>query len=204
MSAKLFPRRNLIALRELALREVADNVEDDALELDARSTNTQTPSVEFCNIHKRVLVCVSTYPNSVQLLRRGTRIAGYMNAPLYVAFVGNPDRFLTKEESLYIETCEKLCKEFGGTFIRVTNHDIAQAIADVACKYRITQIVIGESQRSRWKILLKGSLTQKLVRLLKNIDLHIIATDKKICHVVREAMKCHSKGLKLKVKNDEW
>jgi len=166
-----FQRRNLIALRELALREVADNVEEDAIAC--------TPGAEFCNIHERVLVCLSTYPNSVQLLRRGARIAGYMNAPLYAVFVEAPDRFLTKEESLHIETCDKLCKEFGGTLIRVKSHDIATAIADVAQKYHITQIVIGESQRSRWKILLQGSLTQKLVRLLKNIDLHIMASDKK-------------------------
>lgn len=174
-----FQRRNLIALRELALREVADNVEEDALELSARSASVNSVAGEFCNIHERVLVCLSTYPNSLQLLRRGARIASYMNAPLYVVFVANPDKFLTKEESMHVETCERLCKEFGGTFIRVTSYDIAQAIADVACKYHITQIVIGESQRSRWKILLKGSLTQKLVRLLRNVDLHIMATDKK-------------------------
>jgi two-component system sensor histidine kinase KdpD len=174
-----FQRRNLIALRELALREVADNVEEDALELSARSANVNSISTDFCNIHERVLVCVSTYPNSLQLLRRGARIASYMNAPLYVVFVADPDKFLTKEESLHVETCEKLCKEFGGAFIRVKSYDIATAIADVACKYHITQIVIGESQRSRWKILLKGSLTQKLVRLLRNVDLHIMATDKK-------------------------
>ncbi|MBD2360478.1 sensor histidine kinase KdpD [Anabaena minutissima FACHB-250] len=165
-----FQRRNLIALRELALREVADNVEEDAI--------ATTPNGQFCNIHERVLVCVSTYPNSVQLLRRGARLAGYMNAPLYVLFVADPDRFLTKEESLHIDTCEKLCREFAGTFIRVTNSNVANAIAEVAEKYHITQIVIGESQRSRWQILLKGSLTQKLVRLLKNIDLHIIASEK--------------------------
>ena len=65
-----FQRRHLIALRELALREVADNVEDDAATLKGQS----------CNIHERVLVCLSTYPNSLQLLRRGARIASYMNA----------------------------------------------------------------------------------------------------------------------------
>ncbi|MEH1970715.1 universal stress protein [Nostoc sp.] len=167
-----FQRRNLIALRELALREVADNVEENAI--------ATTPNGQFCNIHERVLVCVSTYPNSVQLLRRGARLANYMNAPLYTLFVADPERFLTKEESLHIHTCEKLCKEFEGTFIRVTNSNIANAIAEVAEKYRITQIVIGESQRSRWQMLLKGSLTQKLVRLLKNIDLHIIASEKMV------------------------
>ena len=167
-----FQRRNLIALRELALREVADNVEENAI--------ASTPNGQFCNIHERVLVCVSTYPNSVQLLRRGARLANYMNAPLYTLFVADPECFLSKEESLHIHTCEKLCKEFEGTFLRVTNGNIANAIAQVAEKYRITQIVIGESQRSRWQMLLKGSLTQKLVRLLKNIDLHIIASEKMV------------------------
>ena len=133
-----FQRRNLIALRELALREIADNVEDHAV---ASSYQGQ-----FCNIHERVLVCVSTYPNSVQLLRRGARIAGYMNAPLFAVFVTNPDRFLTKEESLHIETSEKLCQEFEGTFIRATSNNVAQSITEIAEKYRVTQIVIGASQ----------------------------------------------------------
>ena len=89
-----FQRRHLIALRELALREVADNVEDDAATLKGQS----------CNIHERVLVCLSTYPNSLQLLRRGARIASYMNAQFYAVFVNDPDRFLTKAESLHVET----------------------------------------------------------------------------------------------------
>ncbi|MEZ2239837.1 sensor histidine kinase KdpD [Microcoleus sp.] len=163
-----FQRRHLIALRELALREVADNVEEEAATLKGQS----------CNIHERVLVCVSTYPNSLQLLRRGGRISSYMNAPFYVLFVENPDRFLTKSESLHIETCQKLCQEFNGQFLRVQSQNIAKAISDVAKQYRITQIVIGESQQSRWKLLLRGSLTQQLVRSLKHVDLHIIATEK--------------------------
>ena len=171
-----FQRRNLIALRELALWEVADNIEEEAIEQEANGTTSEG---KYCNIHERVLVCVSTYPNSVQLIRRGARIASYMNARLYILFVDNPDRFLTREESLHIHNCEKLCGEFGGDFLRVTSYDISGAIAKVAKEYRITQIVIGESQRSRWKLLLRGSLTQQLVRLLKNIDLHIIASDKK-------------------------
>lgn len=165
-----FQRRNLIALRELALREVADNIEEDAI--------ASTPAGQFCNIHERVLVCVSTYPNSIQLLRRGARLANYMSAPLFTVFVKEKDRFLTKEESLYIETCEKLCKEFEGNFIHISSNDVAGAIAEVAKQYHITQIVIGGSQRTRWQILWKGSLTQTLVSLLKNVDLHIIATEK--------------------------
>lgn len=169
-----FKRRHLIALRELALREVADNVEEDSFEED----NTPTAKAPHCNIHERVLVCISTYPNAVQLIRRGSRLAGYMHGPLYCLFVDNPDRFLTKDESLHIETCERLCNEFGGQFIRVNDQDVARAIATAAQNYHISQIFIGESQRSRWRMLLRSSLTQKLLRSLKNIDIHIIATEK--------------------------
>ncbi|MBW4469691.1 MAG: sensor histidine kinase KdpD [Stenomitos rutilans HA7619-LM2] len=169
-----FKRRHLIALRELALREVADNIEEDAFEAES----TPTSLAPHCNILERVLVCISTYPNAVQLIRRGARLASYMHGPLYCLFVDNPDRFLTKEESLHIETCENLCKEFGGQFLRVNDHDVARAIATAAQNYHISQIFIGESRRSRWKNLLRTSLTQKLLRSLKNIDIHIIATEK--------------------------
>jgi two-component system, OmpR family, sensor histidine kinase KdpD len=169
-----FQRRHLVALRELALREVADNIED------AEQTNGKALNSAYCNVHERVLVCVSTYPNSLQLLRRGARIAAYMHAPLYVLFVNEPDRFLTKVESLHIETCERLCEEFEGQFIRIEDSNIVKAIVDTAQNYRITQIVIGESQKSRWQILLKGSLTQKILRLLKNVDIHIISTSKPV------------------------
>jgi len=169
-----FQRRNLIALRELALREVADTVEEEA--------SNSTFIGQSCPVHERVLVCISTYPNSLRLLRRGARIAGYMNAEFFVIFVDKPDRFLTKEEALHIETCERLCREFEGKFLRIKSYQVAEAIAEVAERERITQIVIGESLQSRWKHLIKGSFTQKLMRLIwqKNIDLHIIATDPKV------------------------
>jgi two-component system sensor histidine kinase KdpD len=167
-----FQRRNLIALRELALREVADTVEEEA--------NTSTSVGQTCHIHERVLVCVSTYPNSVQLLRRGARIANYMNARLYAVFVEAPERFLTKKESLHIDTCKKLCREFGGEFLHVKSHNVAKEIAQVAATHHITQIVLGESQQSLWKRWLKGSFTQQLMELIRHqkIDLHIIATEK--------------------------
>jgi two-component system sensor histidine kinase KdpD len=167
-----FQRRNLIALRELALREVADTVEEEA--------NTSTHAGQICNVHERVLVCVSTYPNSLQLLRRGARIASYMNARLYTVFIADPERFLTKEESLHIDTCEKICREFSGEFLHVKSHNVARKIAQVAATHHITQIVIGESQQPRWRRFLKGSFTQRLMELIRDqkIDLHIISTEK--------------------------
>lgn len=166
-----FQKRHLVALRELALREVADNIEETA-------EKTSNPTSQFCNVHERVLVCISTYPNSAQLLRRGARLASVMRARLYALFIEHPERFLTKEESLYIETCEKFCREFGGEFLRVKSANVASTIAQVAQKYHVTQVILGQSHKSRWEILWKGSLVQKLVRYLNNVDLHIIATEK--------------------------
>ncbi len=167
-----FQRRHLIALRELALREFANTVEE--------AGNNYQLSGNSCAIHERVMVCVSTFPNSVQLLRRGARIADYMNADFYVIFINNPDRFLTKDESLHVETCEKLCHEFGGKFLKVTSQNIPETIANVAAQNKITQIVIGESNQSKWLRFFKMSFTEKLMSLIwhKHIDLYIVATQK--------------------------
>ncbi len=97
-----------------------------------------------------------------------TRVTGYLI-------------YYPKEESLHVDSCEKLSQEFTGTFIRANSSNLTQEVAEVAEKYHITEIVIPESQYSRWKLLFKDSLTQQLVRLLKNIDLHIIATEKNQC-----------------------
>ncbi|MFN5856314.1 MAG: universal stress protein [Pseudanabaenaceae cyanobacterium] len=169
--ANFFQRRNLIALRELALREVANTVEEEG---EANLVD------QTCPIQERVLVCVSTYPHSLRLLRRGARLANYMNAPLFVLFVEDPDRFLNKSETLHIETCEQLCQEFGGHFLKVTSQKVPETIAKTAEEHKITQIVLGESRQSSWKRFFQGSFTQKVIRLIwqKQIDLHIIATEK--------------------------
>lgn len=161
-----FQRRHLVALRELALREVADNIEAGAF------------AQQVCSIHERVLVCVSTYPNSAQLLRRGARVASVMRARLFAVFIDHPERFLTKEESLYVETCEQLCRQLGGEFLRVKSANVGEAIAQTAKKHHITQVVIGQSQKSRWELFWRGSLVQQLVSYLKDVDLHVIATEK--------------------------
>lgn len=103
-----------------------------------------------------------------------------MNAKFYALFINHPDRFLTKEESLHIETCQRLCQEFEGEFLEIKSTNIVEAIAIVADQQRITQIVIGESQQSCWRQLIRGSFTQDIMRRIrkKNIDLHIIATEK--------------------------
>jgi len=164
-----FQRRHLVALRELALREVANNIEESA---------ENREKTLFCNVHERVLVCFSTYQNSPRLVRRGLRLANFMKARLYGLYVENPERFLTKEESLVLETCQHLIQEFGGEFIRIKTHNVAEGIAEISQQYHITQIVLGHTRKSRWELILKGSLINQLLKYLKGVDIHIIDGEK--------------------------
>jgi two-component system sensor histidine kinase KdpD len=163
--AHFFQRRNLVALRELALREVADRVDDD------------TPADS--SLRERVLVCLSTYPESKRLLRRAARLAGYMDAPLLVLIVLNPHSFLTHQEGVLLEECLRLCNDFGGEFLRIDSDDVLGSIAGVAIERRITQIVMGQAPRPRGRSLFGRSLAEKLQQRLlgRRIDLHLIADD---------------------------
>jgi two-component system sensor histidine kinase KdpD len=69
-----------------------------------------------------------------------------------------------------------LTQEFEGAFIRQESDDVVGSIVQVAHAYHITQIVIGETRRSRWYLFFRGSIVQQLMRSLPNVDLHIIAT----------------------------
>jgi two-component system sensor histidine kinase KdpD len=162
--ANFFQRRHLVALRELSLREVADRVENDILP-------SLTP------LRERVLVCLANYQTSKRLLRRAARLAAAMDAPLLALTVQDPNRFLSREESLIQEECRQLCDDVGGTFLREESAEILPTIARVAAEKRITQIVLGQTMRSRLKALFRRPLSERLQHQLRglSIDLHLIS-----------------------------
>ena len=162
--ANFFQRRHLVALRELSLREVADRVENDILP-------SLTP------LRERVMVCLANYQTSKRLLRRAARLAAAMDAPLLALTVQDPNRFLSREESLIQEECRQLCDDVGGTFLREESADILPTIARMAQEKRITQIVLGQTMRSRLKALFRRPLSERLQHQLRglSIDLHLIS-----------------------------
>jgi two-component system sensor histidine kinase KdpD len=162
--ANFFQRRHLVALRELSLREVADRVENDILP-------ALTP------LRERVMVCLANYHTSKRLLRRAARLAAAMDAPLLALTVQDPNRFLSREESLIQEECRQLCDAVGGTFLREESAEILPTIARVAQENRITQIVLGQTMRSRFKALFRRPLSERLQHQLRgqSIDLHLIS-----------------------------
>jgi two-component system sensor histidine kinase KdpD len=166
-----FRTDNLIALRELALRFLADETDEELLEhLRSYQTNVVWDTSE------RILVAVITAPGTEAILRRASRMAARTKADLHVVHVRTAEAGRSDEQQL--ARLRQLAQDVGGQWTDLEADDPARAIVDFAREHQITQIVIGSSQRHRLQELLGGgSVVRKVSRLAARtgIDVHIIA-----------------------------
>ncbi|RAV20850.1 universal stress protein [Paenibacillus contaminans] len=168
-----FKTGNLIALRELALREIADDV-DERLESWERSSSLRGP----WRRKEVIYVCVNRTPHAERLIRRGFRIAHRLKAVWYVTYVRlgqNVDGF-EKDERL--EALRTLTERLGGKFeIVTTKHrrEMPLVLVQKANEYRATQMIIGQSKISFWKELRQGSIVKKLLRSTRHMDVLVVA-----------------------------
>jgi two-component system sensor histidine kinase KdpD len=167
-----FRTDNLIALRELALRFLADETEEDLLEHLARY---QTEVV--WETSERVLVSVTTAPGTSAIVRRASRMAARLKADLHAVHVVVNDRGKRSDDGR-LRQLRQVCLDVGADWTEIQSDDTAQAIVDYAKSHQITQIVIGSSQRGRLQEMLGGGSTVRKVSRLAaeaEIDVHIIA-----------------------------
>jgi two-component system sensor histidine kinase KdpD len=167
-----FRTDNLIALRELALRFLADETEDDLLEhLRRHRTGVLWETSE------RILVAVTAAPGTDGIVRRASRMATRIKAHLHVLHVVTGEGVpRTHDQQLAI--LRQLATDVGADWDELHADDPARAIIDYARDHQITQIVVGSSSRSRWQELKGGgSIVRKMSRLAAaaGIDMHIIA-----------------------------
>ena len=167
-----FRTDNLIALRELALRFLADETDEDLLEhLRRRESQVVWETAE------RIMVAVTGAPGTDVLLRRAARIASRVKADLDVVHVQGGDAGRPGERRS-LDRLRELASDLGARWHELQDDDPAQAIARFARQHQITQIVIGSSQRSRWQQLTGGG--SNVQRVIKEagafgIDVHVIA-----------------------------
>jgi two-component system, OmpR family, sensor histidine kinase KdpD len=170
--ANFFRTDNLIALRELALRFLADETEEDLLEHLARY---QTEVV--WETSERVMVSVTTAPGTSAIVRRASRMASRLKADLHAVHVLMSDRGKGSDDER-LRQLRQVCIDVGADWTELQADDPAQALVDYAKSHQITQIVIGSSQRGRLQELLGGGSTVRKVSRLATqagIDVHIIA-----------------------------
>jgi two-component system sensor histidine kinase KdpD len=167
-----FREDNLMALRELALRFLADETEEELLEhLKVRQAGVLWETSE------RILVGVTGAPGTDVIVRRASRMASRIKAELHVLhIVANEGSGRSKDRQL--ELLRQLTTDVGAHWNEVQADDPAQALFEFARAHQITQIVVGSSGRSRWQELKGGGSIVRKISVLAapaGIDVHIIA-----------------------------
>src|ERR1700747_330781 len=167
-----FKESNLTALREMALRLVAEHVDRDL-----RDIMSEEKIVGPWKSSDRLLVAVSASPYSERLIRYPRRLAASMEASWIVANIEQP-RPLSQEEQTRLTRYLALARQLGAEVISTPGTDIGEALLRIARQHNVTQIVIGKPLGSRWTSFLKRDPLRWLMRHSGNIDIHMIPADK--------------------------
>ncbi|MGH2459913.1 MAG: universal stress protein, partial [Chloroflexota bacterium] len=167
-----FRKGNLSALRELALRRVIEHT-DSRLHDYMRSRGIEGPW--HCN--ETVLVCVPPNGQAQQLVRRGAHLAARLKARFVALHVARPGQGLDPRRAGGYQGVQKalqLARELGAEVVGREGNDVGDLIARYAMEVNATQIVLGESNRSWLRELLRGSITREILQRTKDVDVHIV------------------------------
>ncbi len=166
-----FRTGNLTALRELALRRVAEGV-DAKLEsyMDTHAITDPWRTTE------RIMVCVDHRPVGERLIRHAWRLVRGLKAEFTVATVESPDSQRPEYRAAVAKNLE-LAEDLGATVVTLSGRDVAETLATFAQEQRITQMVIGHPQKSRWEEMTRGSTVNKVLRLCRTVDILVVADE---------------------------
>src|ERR1700757_2530000 len=166
-----FRESNLTALREMALRVVAEHVDRDLREI-----MSEEKIAGPWKSGDRLLVAVSASPYSERLIRYTRRLASSMEASWIVANIEGP-RPLSQEEQTRLTRYIALARQLGAEVITTPGRDVAEALLLVARQNNVTQIIMGKPLGTPWFSFLKHDLLRWLMRNSGNIDIHMIPSE---------------------------
>lgn len=164
-----FRKGNLAALREIGLRRTALDVEEDIESyMEDHKIDGTWPTQE------KVMVAIDHRPLSRQLIRDAARLARGHRATLNAVTVGDPSR-LRPDELHALRINQRLAEDLGAEIHELTGKDVGECLVKFAREHHVTQVVIGQTARSRLDILLHGSVINKLLREARDVDVHVVA-----------------------------
>src|SRR4030088_2037653 len=166
-----FRESNLTALREMALRLVAEHVDRDL-----RDIMSEEKIVGPWKSSDRLLVAVSASPYSERLIRYTRRLAASMEASWIVANIERP-RALSQEEQTRLTRYLALARQLGAEVISTPGRDVGETLLRIARQHNVTQIVIGKPLGTGWITFWKRDPLRWLMRHSGNIDIHMIPSD---------------------------
>lgn len=155
-----FSPGNLTALRELALRKVAQHVDRNMVDyMQAHAIGGPWPAGE------RILVCINEHPSSAELVRHARRLADALKASWTAMYVESPRHAALDEvERDRIADTLRLAQRLGAESATLPGRDIAETILTYARRHNVTQIVIGKTERPWWFEIVHGSVVRNLIR----------------------------------------
>jgi two-component system, OmpR family, sensor histidine kinase KdpD len=172
--ANFFRKGNLNMLRELSLRTTAEQVSSRAAEY------RRTQGLEQAPIPEKVMVCLSTRPGTERLLRVGARIAGRLATNWYAVYVSRPDDKGHSDPEAYhrLEEYLKMSRDLGAKVVMLTDRNVSDALIRFAQQENISHVVFGQSARSRFDILLRGSVLNRFLSEVRDVSVQVVPMQK--------------------------
>jgi two-component system sensor histidine kinase KdpD len=177
--ANFFRKGNLNMLRELALRTTAEQVGNR----DAEYRRTQ--GLEQAPMPEKVMVCLSTRPGTERLIRVGARVAGRLASNWYAIYVARPDDKGHSDPEAYhrLEEYQRMARDLGAKVVSLTDRNVSDALIRFAQQENISHVVFGQSVRSRWDILLGGSVLNRFLSEVRDVTVQVVPMQKPLRRV---------------------
>jgi two-component system sensor histidine kinase KdpD len=172
--ANFFRKGNLNMLRELALRTTAEQVGNRAAEY------RRTQGLEQAPIPEKVMVCLSTRTGTERLLRVGARIAGRLASNWYAVHVTKPDDKGHGDPEAFhrLEEYERMARDLGAQVVNLVDRNVSDALIRFAQQESISHVVFGQPARSRWDILLRGSVLNRFLSEVRDVTVQVVPMQK--------------------------
>jgi two-component system sensor histidine kinase KdpD len=166
-----FRETNISTLRELAMRAVADEIGEKA------ASRRQREGLEPALIPERVMVCMSSALDAPRVIRAGARVASRFGARWYAVYVETPREapgHMRPADRDALQRNLALAEELGATIVRVKANKPADGLIAFAKREGITHVVFGQTARSRWEIVLKGSTLNRFLEEVRDAAVQVV------------------------------
>jgi two-component system, OmpR family, sensor histidine kinase KdpD len=169
-----FRKGNLSALRELALRQVA---QDQAVKGQGYR---RQEGLEHAVIPEKVMVAMASRGSAKKLLRTGSRIAGRLASDWYAVYVETPREEMGRikpEDYAALQENVQFAQELGARVVRLKARRVADALIEFARCEGITHVVFGQTSRSRWDVLLHGSVINRFLDEVRDATVQVVPVE---------------------------
>jgi two-component system sensor histidine kinase KdpD len=166
-----FRKGNLTALRELALRQLAEDQD-----VKARKYREQE-GLEKATMPERVMVCMASRGSAKKLLRIGSRIAGRLAEDWYAVYVETPREEpgrMNPHDHVALQENIRFAEGLGARVVKLKGNSVADALIRFARQEGITHVIFGQSARSRWDILLHGSVINRFLNEAREVSVQVV------------------------------